>query len=315
MMLSSERSPAELLADLRPALDELELMRRRKKAQLWIVGLIVVCGWAWVTAGLFDREALPFLVLCFAAAIGTFGVLAQAIYHPYLVAFKEGVIGYLVRSVYPDAHFMPLSGLPEQDFAAAQIFKTSVAAYHHEDLIEARIGDTRFRMSDVHAEYRGHKGRLRTLFKGVVIVADFPKQFKGRTVVLPEGYVGDRPDGLQAVMLEQSAFERDFVVYASDQIEARYLLSPALMERLVRFSRRFSEDVRISFANSQILVAIADHGDRLEAPPLFTSLTSFNVASLLAYLEDIWLASTLIEDLNLNLRIWTSSKTRSEPSA
>jgi hypothetical protein len=309
-MPMSGGSLAELLAGLRPALADLELMRRRKKLQLSLLGFMVACGWAWVAGGLLDMEEPSLLVLSLAVAIGAFAVQAQFVYQPYHLAFKEGVIRQLVRLVYPDACFLPMSGLPEQDFEAAQIFQTSVAAYKHEDLIEASIGETRFRMSDVHAQYRGHKNRLHTLFRGVVIVADFPKRFKGRTVLLPEGCFGDRPKGLQAVILEPSPFERDFVVYASDQIEARYILSPALMERLVRVNRRFSGDVRISFANSQILVAIADCGERLEAPPLFTALTSFNEASVCAYLEDIRLAATLIEELNLNLRIWSTAEAR-----
>lgn len=302
-------SLAELQAGLRPALAELEAKRKRMTRQVWALGLLAAGGWAAIIGGYLrqDLSSPGVLFIGILLAFATLSMLAQGMYKAYHQAFKVDVIGQIIRSAYPEARFLPSSGLPQQDFVAAQIYKTAIATYEHEDLIEAKVGNTRFRMSDVHARYRGFKNQLRTLFQGVVIVADFPKPFKGRTVILPEGCFGDRPDGLQAVTLERSAFERDFVVYSSDQIEARYLLSPTMMERLVRFSRRFPGDVRISFANNQVLVAIDDHANRLEAPPLFTPLTSINQASLRAYLEDVWLASTLVEDLNLNLRIWSSA--------
>jgi len=297
-------SLAELLSGLKPTLAELEATRRHLTGQVWVLGLLAAGGMATVIGG-YLIHAPGLLFVCLMLAFATLTKRTQDVFKAYHLAFKNGVLGQVIRTIHPEARFLPSSGLPQEDFEEAQIYRTTIATYDHEDLIEVTIGETRIRMSDVHARYRGRKNQLHSLFKGVVIVADFPKRFQGRTVVLPEGCFGDRPDELQAVTLERSAFEQDFVVYSSDQIEARYLLSPTMMERLVKFSRRFPGDVRISFANNQVLVAIDGHANRLEAPPLFTPVTSINQASLRAYLEDIRLAASFVEDLNLNLRIWT----------
>ena len=41
--------------------------------------------------------------------------------------------------------------------------------------------------------------------------------------------------GRDVVKLEDPEFEKEFVVYAHDQVEARYVLSPSLMRRLLEF--------------------------------------------------------------------------------
>lgn len=43
-----------------------------------------------------------------------------------------------------------------------------------------------------------------------------------------------RPD---VVRLEDPEFEKIFVVYSSDEVEARYILSTSFMERLVEFRK------------------------------------------------------------------------------
>ena len=72
-------------------------------------------------------------------------------------------------------------------------------------------------------------------------MADFNKNFNGHTVVLPdtaEKILGKFGQSLQSmssrgelVKLEDPEFEKEFCVYGDDQVEARYILSPALMKR------------------------------------------------------------------------------------
>lgn len=78
-----------------------------------------------------------------------------------------------------------------------------------------------------------------TVFHGLCLRLGFPKRFSGTTRVLSEWGVfnkfhevgNDVP--LERVRLEDARFEKQFEVLSSDQVEARYLLTPALMERLV----------------------------------------------------------------------------------
>jgi len=52
-------------------------------------------------------------------------------------------------------------------------------------------------------------------------------------------------------------FEKEFVVYATDQIEARYILSHTLMEKLLAFKKKSGHSLSISFVRGNIYLALA----------------------------------------------------------
>jgi Protein of unknown function (DUF3137) len=93
--------------------------------------------------------------------------------------------------------------------------------------------------TELKRKTRDSKGRVRhtTVFDGIFISFSFGKRFNGKTVVFKDmGTLGnwfkDTFSKLERVALEDPHFEKMFEVYADDQIEARYLLTPAFMERL-----------------------------------------------------------------------------------
>jgi tetratricopeptide (TPR) repeat protein len=151
------------------------------------------------------------------------------------------------------------------------------------------------------------------VFKGLFFVGDFNKHFQGQTIVVPdhtERYLGTLAQDLQAlnqqrgqlVKLEDPAFEKLFAVYGTDQIEARYILSPSLMQRLVDFTQKAQRETFISFINDKIYIAIKYDEDLFE-PKLFKNMVDF--APVREYFETLQLMMGIIEELNLNRRIWT----------
>lgn len=80
-------------------------------------------------------------------------------------------------------------------------------------------------------------------FKGVAILMQIDKNFSGHTNVIEDSLANrfSSPVGLEKAPLECVVFEKKFDVYTNDQIEARYILTPVFMERLValgKFSKR-----------------------------------------------------------------------------
>ena len=104
------------------------------------------------------------------------------------------------------------------------------------------------------------------------------------------------------VKLENPDFEKTFDVYSTDQIEARYLLSPSMMERLLALDREFNKNITISFRDSNILIAIPESRNHFEASiwkPMDDLSQLKNDFSMIHALVSI------VEDLNLNTRIWS----------
>jgi hypothetical protein len=106
----------------------------------------------------------------------------------------------------------------------------------------------------------------------------------------------------QLVRLEDPEFEKLFAVYSTDQIEARYLLSPSLMQRLVDFTKKARRETFVSLINDKIYIAIKYDEDLFE-PKLFKTMVDFTPVR--EYFETLQLMMGIVEELNLNRRIWT----------
>jgi len=79
---------------------------------------------------------------------------------------------------------------------------------------------------------------------------------------------------LEKIKLEDVIFDKKFDVYSKDQIEARYLLTTAFIDRLNNLKIAFrTKSIRCSFFDNNIMFALKTSKDLFEIGNLFTSLT------------------------------------------
>ncbi len=262
------------------------------------------------------RDPVPCIIFPLMAAGGiTFG-LGWYISKNYRADFKVSIIKRLVSFVDEQLKYNPKKHIKQSEFNASKIFNIKPNIYKGDDYVSGKIGQTEIRFSELDAKHESGSGKNRTvvqIFKGLFFIADFNKHFRGRTVVLPdttEKLFGKLAQTFQKlnftrdelVKLEDPEFEKEFVVYSNDQVEARYILSTSLMKRIVDFKRKSDRKIHLSFINSQVNVAISYNRGLFE-PKLFSTLLDFGLVR--QYFEDLELAVGIVEDLNLNTRIWT----------
>ena len=96
-------------------------------------------------------------------------------------------------------------------------------------------------------------------FRGMFGCCKVQREFKGYVMLLPDhlenkvGYLAQTIQGFKQkfgakfVHLEDPEFEKLFVVYADDEVEARMVLTPAMMRRMTRLRQSFNRDLMISF--------------------------------------------------------------------
>ncbi|MBL7115838.1 MAG: DUF3137 domain-containing protein [Kiritimatiellae bacterium] len=321
-MKSDEEFRSYFKKALKPVLAEFEAKRKSIVSKLSIFGGIIVA---------IAAVALVFVLRNTSDMVAVFFVLIPAgfliaglwwwLTHDFVHEFKLAVIAKIVAFIDPELQYQPTGKISRSDFTASTLFKQRIDRYKGEDLVSGTVGKTAMRFSEVHAEHktetRDSKGRRKTrwhtIFKGLFFIADFNKEFKGRTVVLPDtaeklfGRFGKVLQKMNVsrddlVKLESPEFEKEFAVYGTDQVEARYILSTSLMERILNFKRKTGVQVSVSFVHSNVYVALQTRKDMFE-PRIFRTLLSFDLVA--DYLEDLRLASGIVEDLNLNTRIWT----------
>jgi len=154
-------------------------------------------------------------------------------------------------------------------------------------------------------------------FVGMFAIVDFNKKFNGHTIILPDGmekrmgYLAKNFQALnmtrgQLVHLEDPEFEQEFVVYGTDQVEARYILSTSLMERITSFKRKIDKPIMLSFNKNKLYLGVQQpHGFlSLDKRKNLTDPDTFKLLH-----DDISEAIGIVEDLNLNRRIWTTETT------
>lgn len=266
-----------------------------------------------------DSNGLIVYVLLGLTAIGLAGWFFYA-RSEFRDSFKQQIVGEVVRFFSPELDYDPKNCVRRPHFEAGRIFRDRIDRYHGEDRVAGRLGQTDFEFSELHVEYKttssnknGSQTSWHTIFRGLYFIADFNKDFHGHTVVLPDslqrafGFLGQSLQQLnfmrgELIKLEDPAFEKAFVVYGDDQVEDRYILTPAMMERMVELQRKIGGQVYFSFTGSQVHVAISSMKNHFE-PRLFKTL--LNVGAITEYYYDLHLVTGIIKDLNLNTRIWT----------
>jgi hypothetical protein len=262
---------------------------------------------------------------------------------------KDEIVPRLVRFMNPNFSYHPNHWIRFDLFKAANIFKEP-DRYRGEDLITGIVGNDESKTEVTFCEATAKKVRgkdnssVDTIFQGLLLVADFNKDFQGLTIVTPKRSSpkhlmkpSDSEHRLEEVKLEDLEFMEEFNVYSTDQIKARYILTPSFMRRLLDFAhkskQRSEENTEYDRPKSlkhaiQVSKSIVERSGRIRREENFIPYFAFRDGKMYFMLStdvkhfgfDVWLpldrnliinfyddinrALELVDELNLNLRIW-----------
>ncbi len=153
--------------------------------------------------------------------------------------------------------------------------------------------------SHLETRQRDSKGRetWSTVFRGSVIRLAFPDEFLGVTVVKRDAGIfnmfqkGGRD--MQKIGLVDSRFEKIFEVFGTDQVEARYLVHPVFMEKLLELEKNFQGGkIRCGFIRGDLLICVEGR-DRFEIGGMFSTLVSQDRVSKMA--DDVTTVMSLLD--------------------
>jgi len=255
--------------ELYPELQILEAERKKVKSKvttaLSAVAVVTVIIAALVSKSFGFNDSLFFILF---AGVGIGGFVFKLMIKDYTAEFKKKIIRPLIQAIDTDLRYSPLHHVSESHFSRAKLFTQSIDRYRGNDHVQGTMEGVSLQFSDLHAEHksRDSKGRTswQTIFQGLFIVADFNKHFHGHTVVLPDSaestfgsFIGswmqsNNYSRNNLVKMDDPVFEKEFVVYGSDQIEARYILTHAMMHRLIELRKRAGHKIYVAFSGTHI---------------------------------------------------------------
>ena len=334
-MSSSEQNTTDKLRDLAkfpeemaPLIQSLEAMRQEylsKKIKANRVAVIAgVIGLCVVIALIASRVSIfPLFIVT-----GFLAVIVSIIRHTmlnssrtqYLTRFKFELFTQVTKRIAPEIDYQPHTSRSKEDLKATGLINSRIDRFSGQDYFSGKYGDTQMGFSEVHAERRetrsAGKGRTRTVwvtvFRGIFFSADFHKHFQGQVIIEPDiaestfGWLGRKVQGLSddLVRLENPVFENAFKVRATDQVEARYLLTPTMQERLLELQNTWGRNTMVSLQAGWVHVLIPSPGDWFECDP---EIAADNLKQIQTFGHQLLRVLDVIDTLDLNTRLWTKS--------
>lgn len=280
---------------------------------LMVTGITVVLAAA--AYAIMWREGYqdPRPVLGIAAAIIV--IFASHQHRQIRKSYKSIVVRRVVGALGEGLSYTPESRFTKQDFLDMDLFEQRAENWHAEDEICGRKNVVTYSVLEAKAtrtEGSGKNRRTVTIFRGLIVRLDFNKNFLGHTVVVPDseskilgGLFGEAETRRrkEIARLESVEFEKLFSVYCTDQQEARYILTPKLMELVMHTQVALSAPLRLSFHDNSVFVTVPQSTNRFEISLFGSQVSPESVVGDLA--EVVKLAERLVETLQLETRIWT----------
>ena len=304
--------------NLYPTLSELEKDRKQLRSRIILIGIaysFIVGLIAFSLLSILNFETLAFIGIGY---VGIGGFIYKFLVKDYTKEFKEKIIKPLINALDERLTYTASLHVPQRTFERSQLFTQTIDRMSGNDFVRGKIDSIDIQFSDIHAEerHKDSKGNTSwsTIFQGLFIVSEFNKTFHAKTIILPDtaqSTFGDLVGGwLQSknmsrdelVKMDNIEFEKKFVVYSTDQVEARYILSHTLMEKLLLFSKKSKHPLHISFVGKFIHMAIEYNKDLFE-PSIFHSLLEYKIA--MEYVKTLHLAIGIVEELKLNQKLWS----------
>lgn len=209
----------------------------------------------------------PYLILL-ALMFGVWGFCKRVVEF----TIKEMVMDSFLKS-FGDLKWTSDDVLSKDEIKSSLIFPSfNPVEFYSLDNIVGTFNKNEMSISDVTLK-KGFGLYSCTVFKGLAIKFSLSKNFEGRTIIVEKDF--HLFSTLNAVKLEDIEWSSKFNVYSNNQVEARYILTPALMEQIKALKKLYrAKRIAFSFENNSVIIAL-DIGGRM-----------FETCSLLSKIEN-----------------------------
>ncbi len=258
---------------------------------LAISALVIYIAWIIGTGYLNDDFGLDFFVKWTGGILSIFVLylpyrLVKGAEERFNASYKNIIITDMLRSQ-PEMIYDKDAFITQQEFESSKLFPDAeIWRFTGSDLFSSKalnFHGSYLNVSQIERKQSSGKTetKITSLFKGYLFIADFNKPFTSETFIVPDtartvmgDFYGELINGIVKqhnaglVKFEDPAFERSFAVYAANEVEARYILSTKLIERLAELKENFYQDMYISFTNQKIYAALQTDKELL-SPNIF----------------------------------------------
>ena len=249
-------------------------------------------------------------------------MIYKYLYHgAYAFRYKKELVEKAIPVMLNGFSYDAEAGIPRTDFTQSGFpLFSNPSRYYSAGAIKGKVGTATFTFAEVLAEEyirdENSNGQYSDLFRGIFFTVDFNKNPQWNTLVYPDtvkyfssfllGKLSQEKHfakgNYQRVKLEDVEFEKYFEVYGTDQTDSRYVLSTALMARIVDYRKKSKNALQFSFKGAKVYFGIYYPMEKtLFTPPLMKSV--YDLSPLNDYIVDVRLMTDIVKELNLNSNV------------
>ena len=190
--------------------------------------------------------------------------------------YKQNIVVMSMEKICTDVKFDMQKGIDRQVIASTSMMNMG-DIFSSNDYVTGKYKNINFEMSDVEiqeesTDSEGHTTYY-TIFKGQWYIFDFNKTFKANIQVCASNFHNARRGSLFAkkeerfkkVELEDIEFNKEFKVYAQNELDAFYVLTPGTMTKIKEVKSKIKGRLLFCFIDDRLHVALHNNKDFFEA--------------------------------------------------
>ena len=236
------------------------------------------------------------------AGLGALWWWVNAPKRQYAKAYKSDILPDIAR-LFGDFTYDVKGKIPMDAMKPSKIVP-SHTSYASEDLFTGNYKATDIQFSEIHLRRKQGKNSQKTVFKGLaVLLSQGTKRFHGHTIMTQDkGKIGswfkEKTSNFKRADLVDPEFEKLFDVFTTDQVEARYLIDPRIIENLKTLYNEYSgKQMMVAFYDDHFLILVGSDVNHFE--PADITIPATDEASLLAMKREIEGILSIVDRLSL----------------
>lgn len=222
--------------------------------------------------------------------------------------FKNVFVLTALKKIFAQLEYQPNYGIEENVVRNTGMMDTG-DRFSSNDYIKGMYKDIVFEQSDIHIterhEEKDEDGNTKvqyvTVFMGRWMIFDFNKSFRANIKVeskLFGGFSLGYGNKYSKVQMEDAEFNQIFSVYAEDEHDAFYVLTPHFMEKMKKIENELNCGMMFGFVDHKLHIAIDNREDSFECN-IFKVIDEKVLEDKI--IKDIKLITDFVDELDNNL--------------
>lgn len=223
----------------------------------------------------------------------------------YAAAYKKDILPEIAK-LFGNLRYVLNGKIPMAELEPSKIIP-SHNRYQTDDYFIGEYKGVKITISEMTLKRKsgsGKNSRVKTVFKGLTILIAMPRQkFHGHTVLMQDvnrfgKWFQKQATGLKHADLVDPQFEKVFDVFTNDQVEARYLVDPTMIENLKTMRDVYNaESFSAAYFNNQILVMLPSRHNYFE--PANIGVPATDPQTIVSMKEELALVLNLVDYLEV----------------